>query len=634
MDRPLIYPGAIPLETDLLNASKSAYIGLSKLAAAMFGTGTFVSGLVCSQSAVPNMQVSVGAGEIYSLQNIDGTAYSSLAADTTHQILKQGVLLDAVALNCPAPLTAGQSINYLVQAAFSESDTASTVLPYYNASNPSVAWSGAGNSGVAQATTRTNTVSVSVVAGTAATTGSQVTPTPSGSAVGLWVVSVAFGAASITNANISQYASAPFNAIGGAISRANTSTLNKSVAGGANVTLDPVGEASAAIIDLSGALTASISVIVPASADQWIVANNTTGGFTVTVKTAAGTGIVVPQGSAMVLFCDGTNVVSAIPSSGLHSGQCRLVKSGVNLLLSPFNGNKLAINGQMQTIPSAGITITPASLPAKATGFVPTNLSAAAGTYTITTAAAHNLAVGDSGWMALSSAPAGTPLMAMNFTVATVPTGTSFTYVFGGATITSGAASGSGGALIYHYAYMNAGVMAIESVATGHSTDAVTGVEIKTGDATRTLVGMSIGGAFTDTPQLQYVRSWFNRMPIKGYMSIQTARSTTSAVNVETNVADRCQFLLWSGESVHISGSSNCANTTVGATIGFTVGWDGSGGVGISTSMTAHIANYYSIISVYPIPISGLEGFHIVSPFISVTAGTGSYGSGGVSVWS
>ncbi len=311
MDRPLIYPGAIPLETDLLNASKSAYIGLSKLAAAMFGTGPFVNGLVCSQSAVPNMAVSVGAGEIYSLQNIDGTAYSSLAADTAHQILKQGVLLDAVALNCPAPLTAGQSINYLVQAAFSEVDAASAVLPYYNASNPSVAWSGAGNSGVAQATKRSNTVSVSVVAGTAATTGTQTTPAPSGGAVGLWVVTVAFGAASITNANISQYASAPFNATGGAISRVVTSTLNKSVAGGANVTLDPVGEACAAIINLSGALTASISVIVPASADQWIVSNNTSGAFTATVKTAAGTGIVVPQGTAKVLYCDGTNVQDA-----------------------------------------------------------------------------------------------------------------------------------------------------------------------------------------------------------------------------------------------------------------------------------------------------------------------------------
>lgn len=364
MDRPLIYPGAIPLETDLLNASKSAYIGLSKLAAAMFGTGTFVNGLVCSQSAVPNMQVSVGAGEIYSLQNIDGTAYSSLAADTAHQILKQGVLLDAVALNCPAPLTAGQSINYLVQAAFSEVDAASAVLPYYNASNPSVAWSGAGNSGVAQATNRSNTVSVSVVAGTAATTGSQTTPAPSGGAVGLWVVTVAFGAASITNANISQYASAPFNAMGGAISRAVAATLNKSVAGGANVTLDPVGEASAAIINLTGALTAGISVIVPASADKWIVSNNTSGAFALTFKTAAGTGIVVPQGGAMVLYCDGTNVLSAASyaAKGANSDITSL-----NVLAS-INGGQISgfrnkiINGDMQVSQVNGATaVTPAT---------------------------------------------------------------------------------------------------------------------------------------------------------------------------------------------------------------------------------------------------------------------------------
>ncbi|MEI7456547.1 MAG: hypothetical protein WCK93_07445 [Nitrosomonadales bacterium] len=337
----------------------------------------------------------------------------------------------------------------------------------------------------------------------------------------------------------------------------------------------------------------------------------------------------------LVFGIDTVNNMLTGPASLLGHGQCRLVKSGVNLLLQPFNGNKLIINGQAQKIPSAGIAITPASLPAKATGFVPMNLSAVAGTYNITTVAAHNLAVGDSVWLALASAPAGTPQLAFNSTVASVLSATVFTFVSGTTTVTSGAAGGSGGALIYHYAYMNAGVIAIESVATSHSTDATTGVEIKTGDATRTLVGMSIGGAFTDTPQSQYVRGWFNRAPIKGYSPLAAARTTASTTVVETNAADRCQFLLWSGESVHISGSSNCANTTVGATIGFTAGWDGSGGVGIGTSISPVVtANYYSIISVYPVPISGLEGFHMVSPFINTSVGTASYGSGGVSVWS
>lgn len=336
----------------------------------------------------------------------------------------------------------------------------------------------------------------------------------------------------------------------------------------------------------------------------------------------------------LVFGIDTVNNMLTGPASLLGHGQCRLVKSGVNLLLQPFNGNKLIINGQAQKIPSAGVTITPASLPAKAGGFVPTNLTAAAGTYNITTAAAHNLAVGDSGWMALYTAPAGTPQLAFNFTVASVLSATVFTFVFGAATITSGAATGGGGALLYHYAYMNAGVMAIESVSTGHSTDATTGVEIKTGDATRTLIGMSIGGAFTDQPQMQYVRSWFNRMPIKGYQALQAARSTTSTTVVETNAADRCQFLLWANEYIHLSSACNCYSSLVGALISLTAGFDGAGGVGVGTSIYSPVANYYSTIATYPIPIASTEGFHMVSPFIAAGAGTSSFASGGVSVWS
>jgi hypothetical protein len=42
------------------------------------------------------------------------------------------------------------------------------------------------------------------------------------------------------------------------------------------------------------------------------VANVTTGGFPVTFKTASGTGVSIPNGSAMVLYCNGTDVFDAI----------------------------------------------------------------------------------------------------------------------------------------------------------------------------------------------------------------------------------------------------------------------------------------------------------------------------------
>lgn len=210
MDRQIVYPGAIPLETDLLNTNKNAMIGLAKLAAAILGTSTFMNGLACTPDSPASLNVKVAPGEIYSLQNIDGTAYSSLAADTTHSILKQGIMLDSVLLSCPAPATNGQSINYLVQVAYQDTDANAVVLPYYNASNPSQAYSGPNNSGSQNYTTRKGVCAVSVKAGVAATTGSQTTPAPDAGYTGAYVVTVAYGQTQILAGNISAYGGAPF----------------------------------------------------------------------------------------------------------------------------------------------------------------------------------------------------------------------------------------------------------------------------------------------------------------------------------------------------------------------------------------------------------------------------------------
>lgn len=66
--------------------------------------------------------------------------------------------------------------------------------------------------------------------------------------------------------------------------------------------------------DIQGALTANRNLIVPTSTKQYVVRNATTGAFTLTVKTASGTGIAVPQGHLQKLFCDGTNVVATAAS--------------------------------------------------------------------------------------------------------------------------------------------------------------------------------------------------------------------------------------------------------------------------------------------------------------------------------
>ena len=233
MDRQIVYPGAIPLETDLLNTNRNTMVGLAKLAAAVLGTSTFVNGLAVTPTAPASMSINVAAGEIYALANLDGTAYSSLAADTTHSILKQGIALDGQALALTAPGTAGYSVNYLIQASYQDADANAVAIPYYNSANPSQAWSGPGNSGAQQSTLRKGTVVVSAKTGIAATTGTQATPAADSGYVGLYVVTVANGQSTITAPNISTYAGAPFLPAGGLVVGGIQNNLcNSSVAGG------------------------------------------------------------------------------------------------------------------------------------------------------------------------------------------------------------------------------------------------------------------------------------------------------------------------------------------------------------------------------------------------------------------
>lgn len=80
-------------------------------------------------------------------------------------------------------------------------------------------------------------------------------------------------------------------------------------------------EAANGFIVASGALTADRSIIMPASQSQIIaVTNNCTGAYLLTVKTAAGAGIVVEQGKRALLFSDGTNVVNAFDIVDINGG--------------------------------------------------------------------------------------------------------------------------------------------------------------------------------------------------------------------------------------------------------------------------------------------------------------------------
>ena len=85
--------------------------------------------------------------------------------------------------------------------------------------------------------------------------------------------------------------------------------VSKSVAGSSNVTLTALEQYCDQLI-LTGLLTGNINVIVDTTKQRWSIFNNTTGAYTVTFKTSAGTGIVIAQGGRALLECDGTNIIN------------------------------------------------------------------------------------------------------------------------------------------------------------------------------------------------------------------------------------------------------------------------------------------------------------------------------------
>lgn len=84
-----------------------------------------------------------------------------------------------------------------------------------------------------------------------------------------------------------------------------------SVAGSGNYTLSTsnaaTDEARKAFLTFTGLLTGNRTIIVPSSSKVYVVRRNTTGSFTLTVKTASGTGVEVAAGATVVIACDGTD---------------------------------------------------------------------------------------------------------------------------------------------------------------------------------------------------------------------------------------------------------------------------------------------------------------------------------------
>lgn len=105
----------------------------------------------------------------------------------------------------------------------------------------------------------------------------------------------------------------------GITTNTNLGTLiEESIAGVASITMTDADytltavngatdEARQAVLLISGTLSANRNIICPTQEKIYIVKNATTGGYSLTIKTASGTGVTVTNGNTAFIYCDGTN---------------------------------------------------------------------------------------------------------------------------------------------------------------------------------------------------------------------------------------------------------------------------------------------------------------------------------------
>lgn len=236
-------------------------------------------------------------------------------------------------------------------------------------------------------------------------------------------------------------------------------------------------------------------------------------------------------------------------------GQCRLVKSGANALLQRYNGQYITINGAIQLIPTAGVTLAPTGL--------------------------------------------------------TV------------------------GTLYYIYAWMNGATMTLEASTTGHSTDSTTGVEIKTADATRSLVGMVrpiTGPAFVDSSAQRFVVSWFNRrnLCLQAVLAADSGNSGTTYAAISATLS--LEYLSWAGDTPEGRFQGMLLNNVANALSFTSIFLDGSANESF-TGTGAYAVNAAQPVFCSLTPLNPAEGYHIQQVYArqGSAGNTATYSGGGTS---
>lgn len=159
------------------------------------------------------------------------------------------------------------------------------------------------------------------------------------------------------------------------VNNAVTSYLDIAIAGGlaitvttADVTLTLTQGTSAAtnigsttaqyaILNVSGVMTAARNLIVPSSSRIYLINNNTTGGFALTVKGSATTGVTLVNGEKAHVFWNGSDYAKVSNSQG-GAGSFTTLSATGNVTLGDASADTVTVNGTTTFNASPVISVT------------------------------------------------------------------------------------------------------------------------------------------------------------------------------------------------------------------------------------------------------------------------------------
>ena len=224
-----------------------------------------------------------------------------------------------------------------------------------------------------------------------------------------------------------------------------------------------------------------------------------------------------------------------------------------------------------------------------------------------------------------------------NYGVYTIPsaclTATLSSMYIGGTASQAAAAS----TLYYVYLINVSGTTYLDLETTGHATDSTTGIEIMSGNNTRTLVGMIHtdtntkvwnNGQNVTAGDTNTVATWDNRAPTTTRCGFTQLRSLNTSTETEINSENRCYFMSW-GDSATFTSDILGYPETANAYWNSEILLDGSSSLIVSfaflQSYNGTGAN--TTLMVAPSSYTPGEGYHYTTLYGAAPAGTVAWGA-------